>query len=401
MKSKFVCMAALLLLGGAWTSACGRMVPVSGDPKSIRATQAAVTLTVLADDLSMDAATQSALETEVSQLRTQVAVDTPAGELPVTGTSVAFTETPTSQPTITQTPVLPTATPTATSLPCNMAMFVADITIPDATVIAPGAGFTKTWRLQNLGSCAWTADYALIYVNGDALNGPAGVALPGTVLPGQIIDLSVNLIAPFEAGGYRGYWKLRDGKGIQFGLGPKGTPFYVDIKVETTGNQSPLDFVTVYCQAAWTSAAGDLSCPGDANDSRGSILRVEKPTLENGVIQDAPALLTIPQMITDGVIRGKYPSVQVGPNDHFAVITGCAYRADACDVIYQLDYQISDGTIQNLSAWHEVYDGHFTTVDIDLSRLAGQEVNFILTVLTNGSTTQQRALWIAPRIVRN
>jgi hypothetical protein len=39
-------------------------------------------------------------------------------------------------------------------------------------------------------------------------------------------------------------------------------------------------------------------------------------------------------------------------------------------------------------------------VDVSLSSLAGQSVKFILTVLANGSPTGDRALWIAPRIVR-
>ena len=150
----------------------------------------------------------------------------------------------------------------------------------------------------------------------------------------------------------------------------------------------------------WTSGAGDLPCPGEANDSRGFVRRIDKPTLENGYAEEEPALLTNPQMITDGLIRGKYPSVTVGLSDHFAAIIGCAYKADACDVIFQLDYQIGDGSIQNLAAWREIYDGQFDLVDVDLSGLAGQDVNFILTVLSNGSASQDRALWLAPHIVR-
>ena len=34
-------------------------------------------------------------------------------------------------------------------------VFVADVTIPDNTVIAPGTTFTKTWRVRNDGNCTW------------------------------------------------------------------------------------------------------------------------------------------------------------------------------------------------------------------------------------------------------
>jgi hypothetical protein len=82
----------------------------------------------------------------------------------------------------------------------------------------------------------------------------------------------------------------------------------------------------------------------------------------------------------------------------FSAVIGCAYKADNCDVIFQLDYQIEDGSIQTLAKWHEVYDEQFRLVTVDLSHLAGKDVNFILTVKANGSSSQDRALWLAPHI---
>ena len=35
------------------------------------------------------------------------------------------------------------------------ATFLADVTIPDNTVIPPGTSFVKTWKLRNDGNCAW------------------------------------------------------------------------------------------------------------------------------------------------------------------------------------------------------------------------------------------------------
>src|SRR4030042_441614 len=75
---------------------------------------------------------------------------------------------------LTQTTVLtPTAQVSATSAPvpttsgADRAIYVADVTIPDGTVIAPGAAFVKTWKLQNAGTTTWTTSYSLVFIRGD------------------------------------------------------------------------------------------------------------------------------------------------------------------------------------------------------------------------------------------
>ncbi len=176
------------------------------------------------------------------------------------------TATQTQIPTSTPTPLptsLPTqtSTPTAVPIPCNLAGFVTDVTIPDGSTLNPGASFTKTWRLQNEGSCAWTTSYALVYSSGDLMNGAAVVSLPNNVNPGDTIDLSVNLTVPAAAGAYQGYWMLRDANGSLFGVGPDGSqPFWVKInvasslvfavtEVDTTANPTSYSGV---CQSTFT-----------------------------------------------------------------------------------------------------------------------------------------------------
>ncbi|MHC5954166.1 NBR1-Ig-like domain-containing protein, partial [Streptococcus pyogenes] len=77
---------------------------------------------------------------------------------------------------------LPTSTPfvapTATAT-CDLAQFIKDVTIPDGTNFNPGDTFTKTWRLRNIGTCAWSG-YSLIFDSGDSMNGISPVTL-GTV----------------------------------------------------------------------------------------------------------------------------------------------------------------------------------------------------------------------------
>ena len=60
------------------------------------------------------------------------------------------------------------------------------------------------------------------------MSGPDAQPLPGSVAPGATTDVSVSLTAPASAGNYRGYWRLRDGAGVLFGLSTGS--FWVDIK---------------------------------------------------------------------------------------------------------------------------------------------------------------------------
>jgi hypothetical protein len=100
------------------------------------------------------------------------------------------------------------------------------------------------------------------------------------------------------------------------------------------------------------------------------------------------------------LITGKYPGIRIQSGDRFQTSIGCLYNANDCDIIYRLQYQIGNGDIRTLGQWREVYEGESYPVSIDLSYLDGQRVKFIFTVLTNGSSHEDFALWIAPRITR-
>jgi len=139
-------------------------------------------------------------------------------------------------PTDTPIPTLaPSATPT--SLPCDLAKFIDDVTVPDDTSYTPGTTFTKTWRIKNEGSCTWTTSYSLVFDNGTSMGGPASKALTGNVAPGQTVDISVDLKAPDTANTYKGNWKLRNGSGVIFGIGTENKAFWVQIKVSVPTSQ--------------------------------------------------------------------------------------------------------------------------------------------------------------------
>jgi len=231
------------------------------------------------------------------------------------------------------------------------------------------------------------------------MGGASPQPLSANVKPGETIDVSVTFTAPTSEGKYRSSWKLRNASGVEFGLGSKNSAFYAEVVVKASPSGYAYDFVNSFCAAEWTSGAGTLTCPGSDGDSKGFVLRVDNAILETGTQDDEPALVTQPQAITDGIIRGKYPAYKVQDGDKFLAIVMCSYKATNCDVKFQLDYQIGNESIVTLASWNEKYDDKFQSVSVDLSSLAGKDVKFILTVMANGAMNQDRAQWLAPRIV--
>jgi photosystem II stability/assembly factor-like uncharacterized protein len=326
--------------------------------------------------------------------------------------SPRITRSGTTQPpgppaTLTPLPPLP-ATPTPIGQPpptvvpsgCDKATFVTDVTVPDGTVFSPGAAFTKTWRLKNAGSCAWTTAYKLIYYSGEQMGTSTTVNLPWNVPFDGTVDISVNLVAPSTAGKYRGFWILSNANGQFFGIGSGARdPIWVEINV---AGDSPIvsgyDFASNVCSAEWRSTVGTLPCPGTDGNSNGFVVKLDAPKLEDGST-GAPGLLTVPQNRYNGYIQGFYPTFTVQPGDHFKATVGCEFGA-ACYLTYRLDYMAPNGYIGTFWQWREQNEGKVYNADIDLGPLAGRSVRFILTILATGNATNDRALWGSPRIVR-
>jgi hypothetical protein len=73
--------------------------------------------------------------------------------------------------------------------------FVADVSIPDDSVIAAGAPITKTWRVKNTGTRAWGPGFTLRFTGGSAMTAATTQPLPATQ-PGREVDISLDLAAP-------------------------------------------------------------------------------------------------------------------------------------------------------------------------------------------------------------
>lgn len=258
-------------------------------------------LRVITATQSPDAAyTQAALTVEAEL--TQVGAQPSQTPLPLIAT-------PTSVSTITLTPLA-----INTTGPCNQAVFITDVTIPDGTVISPGQPFTKTWRLQNTGSCTWDSTYRLVFENGDPLGVPAGYAqalTSGQVSPGQTLDITVNLTAPLASRSYKGYWGIREPN-----AGRIFTSFTVVIQVPNptphtvTLSNNPLESGHVQSDGVFNTVTtmGDL----DSNVSAEVFLSFD--------ISNIPSNATITQVmmdLTNYVLQGN-PFVNLGCIKSFA-----------------------------------------------------------------------------------
>lgn len=164
---------------------------------------------------------------EVAQTQTAMAA-------PATATSTITLEpTPTlgmtNTPLVTDTAAPGASTNTPFTLPtsastqqtgCDAATFVADVTIPDGTVVLDNANFVKTWEIKNEGPCTWDQDYRLVWGwggDGTNWNTVAPVNFTEIVLPGETIQISVTLLAPDDAGNYAGVFRVQNDNGFNFG----------------------------------------------------------------------------------------------------------------------------------------------------------------------------------------
>lgn len=153
-----------------------------------------------------------------------------SGALPTVSFNVTPNTTPLAGFTPLSSPAAPAAGPTASlGDSCNNNTFVADVTIPDGTVMKPGDDFLKVWRVQNTGSCKWDDGYKLAYIGGDKKLDPYTKDLKegDFVDAGATGDIGIELTAPLAEGKYTETFRMQADNGAFF-----GTPLTVVIEVK-------------------------------------------------------------------------------------------------------------------------------------------------------------------------
>ena len=191
--------------------------------------------------------------------------------------TASFTSVPTAPSTSAPAPTL-TSTPTATQMrgsTCtNNSALVADVTVPNGTVLAPGQSFYKIWRVLNTGTCAWSDGYTFTFIGGDLMSAPPVIAVPNTA-PAATADLLVPMTTPSTPGNITGYWQLRNPNGSNF-----GAIMNVMLNVVTTPAFGCLGVPNI----AWFTASATSIVVGDLTTlSWGLVGNADYAEIDNGI----------------------------------------------------------------------------------------------------------------------
>jgi hypothetical protein len=175
------------------------------------------------------------------------------------------------------------ATPTQAATPgadncTNNATFVADITIPDGMVVAPGQPFTKVWQLRNTGTCIWN-NYQFGFISGDAMTSNTVVNVPSTA-PGATVNVSVPMTATTASGTRTGQWRMRAPNGTGFGT-------TVNVTIAVPGSITPTRTPVSTCSGtpiitSFTASTATITPTTTINISSGTAV-----TLTWGLVNNA------------------------------------------------------------------------------------------------------------------
>lgn len=264
------------------------------------------------------------------------------------------TSTPTLEPTVTA-----TFTPTPQPADCTDKMKFVEETIPDKTSFSANKSFTKTWTVQNTGTCTWMPDYALVYVDGEQMGAAISTPLGQTVPPQSNVTLSINLVAPANSGVYRGNWMLRNPRNQLFGLGTNSDkPFWVEINVVQTSSELNLGNPT--WNDGFDSDSGFWVLGDDTNlgyelanstlvmtgyKIAGDLWRLNsKPEIEN--------LFLEVNFTTGGKCSGKdsYGLIVRSTDSNDDIFDSGYVFTFSCDGMYRL-YRMDNGTYAGLLNW--------------------------------------------------
>jgi hypothetical protein len=249
------------------------------------------------------------------------------------------------------------------------AIFVKDVTIPDGTVLGPGAAFVKVWRMRNSGTCTWETGTQLVFSSGDQMGGPSDVPVTAPVAPGSEVDISVNLTAPSAPGTYQGKWQLRNQKGVFF-----GNAIWVKIVVPSPATNTPTKTPTPepgpMCTPPACPAGQVAICPGLCTGGCGMVC----VTPTSGCVAVDPALQPILNYavsqgydlgcptaaafyVTKGSDTGAFQEFWANwdnPNPHTHYRSLMIWRADNKE-IYVIAGEDTDGSRGTLMAYTDTW----------------------------------------------
>lgn len=175
--------------------------------------------------------------------------------------------------------------------------YLADLTIPDGTLLEVGQSFTKTWQVENNGPTRWGVGFTLRHESGEAMTDRLSHPVPVTEA-NQTAELSLPLTVPQTAGRHVGYWRLYDA-----GERPFGDRLFLDIQaIEPTPDIS-------FDPKAWRTVIWSITS-----------------VFETGKVEGDPAAY---QTVDSGIISyGKHQATLRSGNLHRVVKKYVAKRDD-------------------------------------------------------------------------
>jgi hypothetical protein len=160
-----------------------------------------------------------------------------------------------------------------------------------------------------------------------------------------------------------------------------------------------LDFIALLCNADWMNGIQHITaCPDPTADQSGGYATTFNALSEELPV-NTPILLMVPNA---NALFLRYPSFKVGATDRFRTTLRCVMSAP-CDVQFALEYYDTNGQYRGFMEWDYKTGDLPIDVDVDLSALAGQSVDFVLTLRLFHmieSPKHDNGLWIAPHIYR-
>lgn len=103
--------------------------------------------------------------------------------------------------------------------------WVRDVTIPDDSLIGTGQSFRKIWEVRNAGTVPWRGRYLTRIGTSNStytLASPLRVEVPDAD-PGELVQITVDLVAPSTPGTKQVHWKQTDEQGREYFPGPQYT----------------------------------------------------------------------------------------------------------------------------------------------------------------------------------
>lgn len=282
----------------------------------------------------------------------------------------------------------------------NRFTFLSDVTFPDGTMTMPRTRFTKTWYIQNSGTCTMNRQYKVVFVSGSLVSDGKEFPLFSSeriLKPGESAPISIPLVAPEEKGKYTTSWGIKSPDGTVYGAGPDGVVWLTS--VFQVGNQ--YNFYENLNGAICSDTNGLFFCgSSDRSGGRGAVYYNSSPTMESNYA-GGQSILVAPPMVDDGVTRVAFGPLRVARGTWLRSAISCPPNAPLCDNNVTLYVQPSSGVEQFVAQNHEVNDGFASEWNVNLSDFGyhDQDITIIFEVKANGGvSSDDLIIFMNPRL---